>query len=138
MHVRVKGISEENGGTTEVRVSDTEAPSQLLRYNYSSVANPPPNTSQVRTPSDDAPSTVIMWVHRKDYDNRDVKYYLMSKTSKGSKLYVQDLGNSDSRAVFTLTEDPIDEGDYITFHVEMESFTGTPLAGAGILISVLD
>jgi hypothetical protein len=128
-------------GTTiwegESEESSSKHISQLVKYNYSSVATPPPNTGQIRTNSAVVADTTLVWIHRQDADNRDVKYLFMSQAKQGSELYVQDINDSGSYAMLTLTQPPNDNGDYITLEVELEHESGVPLAGSGILLGVL-
>ena len=140
MAVKLKGVSDVDGRTVEVtakelRSSEDQNPSLLIKYNYSSTANPPPNSSQVRTDTDVALDTTKIWVHRTDNENRDVKYFLMH-LMMGDKLYVQDIDNSDSHGIFKLVDDPVDEGAYVTLTVECDHASGVPLQGTAILVGL--
>lgn len=109
--------------------------SSLCKYNYSSVATAPPNSSQVRTNGADARVSTKVWIHRMDNSNTDNKFFL-SQAKVGDRLYVQDTDNSDSHVIYTLIEDPIDDGAYLTFNVECETTGGTPLGGTGISVGL--
>lgn len=106
----------------------TGSSSTLFEYKYNTGSSPPPALSSFRTDGIDAATSTIFWVHRQDSGNVDRKPVLMIGKA-GAKLYVQDVGNSDAFATYHLTADPIDNGDYITFNVALDSNGGTPLAG---------
>lgn len=142
MGVKLKGISTVDGRTVEV-VADHLEPDPnsmrmplLTKYSYSTQGNPPPNGAQIRSNFEDAHDTTEIWVDRIDSDGVDNKFWFMQAKSD-QQIYVQDTDNSDSRAVYTLIEDPIDEGDYVTFKVKFESSSGVILNGKSILFGVV-
>jgi hypothetical protein len=110
--------------------------SVLVRYTYSTVVTPPPNQGQIRTPTDKAIDTTVMWIHRLDYENQDIKFLFVNQIHAGSQLFFQDINDSDSNAVFNVLADPVDEGDYLTVSVECDTTSGVPLAGSGILLGI--
>jgi hypothetical protein len=111
----------------------------LIKYTYSTVANPPPNPGHVRSDAGGNPVDQItaFYIHRMDADNRDVKFLLMQQGKADRILFIQDLNNSDSNALFTLMSDPVDNHDYLTLNVELLSVSGVPLAGTGILLGIM-
>jgi hypothetical protein len=108
----------------------------LYKYNYNTTPTAPPSSSQVRSDTYDPLLTSALWVHRIDNENIDRKYLLLA-TKAGHRIYVQDTNNSDSHAVFVLTTNPIDNGSYVTFNVDVDTFSNTPLQGTGILIGII-
>lgn len=145
MTVFIKGRRKPSGNLVEVEVNEAdgggEPPakhiSQLVKYNYSSVITPPPNTGQTRTNANIVADTTQVWIHRLDADSRDVKFLFMSQVQQDSELYVQDINDSSSYAMFTITQPPQDSGDYISLEVTFEHGSGVPLAGTGILLGIL-
>jgi hypothetical protein len=140
MATKLKGISTIDGRTVEIDLSDLKGsdsfvPSSLFKYNYGSTPTPPPNSSQVRTNTTLAADTTTIWVHRVDNGNVDNKYFLMGLKA-GDQLYVQDIDNADSHAIFTLLDDPIDNGSYVTFNVVFSNGGGVPLAGTAVLLGI--
>jgi len=122
-------IGEGTIGSSQPRIS------QLLKYNYNATATPPPSSSQVRTDGDDAPSNTLLWIHRVDNENRDLKYLLM-QLKAGDSIYMQDTQNADSYAIYTLLDDPVDAGNYVTYSVDCSEFSGVSLVGTAILVGV--
>jgi hypothetical protein len=108
----------------------------LYKYNYNTTPTAPPSSSQVRSDTYDPLLTSALWVHRIDNENVDRKYLLLA-TKSGHRIYVQDTNNSDSHAVFVLTTNPIDNGSYVTFNVDVDTYSQTPLQGTGILIGII-
>lgn len=129
-------IFRRSDGTSIWRSSDSKHLSLLLNYTYSSVVTPPPNAGQVRTDGDTIVDTTLIWIHREDSDNRDNKFFFMGLKS-GQQLYVQEINNSDNRAVLTLAQDAVDSGSYVTCNVVCDNSNGLPLAGKRILIGIL-
>ncbi len=136
---RSDGTTIWEGGSGDSGGSDRPVLQELVKYNYSTVVNPPPNTGQVRTNAGANPVDQIntIYVHRMDADNRDVKFLLMQQGKAGRILFVQDTQNSDSNALFTLLSDPVDNHDYLVLNVELLSVSGVPLAGSGILLGLM-
>jgi hypothetical protein len=129
-------IFRRSDGTTIWKNSDSKHLSTLFKYTYSSVVTPPPNAGQVRTDGDTIVDTTLIWIHRQDSDNRDNKFFF-TELKSGQQLYVQETGDSDNRAVLTLTQDAVDSGSYVTCNVVCDNSNGLPLAGKGILIGIL-
>jgi hypothetical protein len=129
-------IFRRSDGTSIWRSSDSKHLSLLLKYTYSPVVTPPPNAGQVRTDGDTIVATTLMWIHRQDSDNRDNKFFF-TELKSGQQLYVQEVSNSDNRAVLTLTEDAVDSGSYVTCKVVCDNSNGLPLSGKSILIGIL-
>jgi hypothetical protein len=140
MGVKIKGISEVDGGTVEIRVSGSEEPnvkivSSFTRYTHNANPTPPPNSGQIRGNSDDPAAVTEIWIHRMDFDNRDMKFFFM-QLKEGMQLYLQDLNDAASYGIWTMTADAIDENSYITLPVT-SNFTGNyPLQGTGVLIGI--
>jgi len=129
-----EGNFEGSGGSGE---PPPKVLSQLLKYGYSSVNVPPPTPGQIRANDDDITAITEIWIHRLDGDNSDMKFLFMSLAKKDSEIYVQDYNDSTSSAMFKATQDPIDNGDYVSLNVEFEHRTGVPLQGSGLLLGVL-
>lgn len=100
----------------------------LWPWNYSAITTPPPGQGQVRTDGTTAPTSTLAWVHRLDADGIDVKLQLLLAKA-GDELFVQDQNDSTCYVVYTLTADPVDNTDYLTFHVAFVEAGTTPLAG---------
>lgn len=112
------------------------ASSSLYRYNYSTVATAPPNSGQVRTDGATAATSTLVWVHRLDSSNTDERLQLLL-ANQGDQLFVQDAQNSLSYVVYTLTADPVDNTDYITFPVTLFEQGSVALAGTGVLVGTI-
>lgn len=147
MPVKFKGISTVDGRTVEVSSEDLSESGEpegsssykflslVFKYNYSNTLSTPPNSSQVRANNTNLANMTALWVHRVDNANVDNKFFLMN-VKAGKRLYVQDIDNADSHAIFVLTADPIDKGSYVEFPVTCESASGTALAGTAILFGI--
>jgi len=107
----------------------------FLKYDYNTTAVAPPSSSQIRTDTSDAASTTLLWVHRIDNENRDLKYLLM-QLKVGDSIFVQDTQNADSYVIFKLLEDPKDDGNYVTYKVDAIEFSGVSLVGSAILVGL--
>jgi len=107
----------------------------FLKYDYNTTAAVPPSSSQIRTDTNDAASTTLLWIHRIDNENRDLKYLLM-QLKVGDSIFVQDTQNADSYVIFKLLEDPKDDGNYVTYKVDAIAFSGVSLVGSAILVGL--
>ncbi len=107
----------------------------FLKYDYNTTAAAPPSSSQIRTDTSDAASTTLLWIHRIDNENRDLKYLLM-QLKVGDSIFVQDTQNADSYVIFKLLEDPKDDGNYVTYKVDVIEFSGVSLVGSAILVGL--
>jgi hypothetical protein len=107
----------------------------FLKYDYNITATAPPSSSQIRTDTSDAASTTLLWIHRIDNENRDLKYLLM-QLKVGDSIFVQDTQNADSYVIFKLLEDPKDDGNYVTYKVDAIEFSGVSLVGSAILVGL--
>jgi len=107
----------------------------FLKYDYNTTAAAPPSSSQIRTDTNDAASTTLLWIHRIDNENRDLKYLLM-QLKVGDSIFVQDTQNADSYVIFKLLEDPKDDGNYVTYKVDAIEFSGVSLVGSAILVGL--
>lgn len=141
MAIKFKGISDVDGRTVEVPANEmkdfvsAKKLSFLLRYDYSSSTSPPPNAGQIRLNDEDVENCTDIWIHRQDFDNRDDKM-LFKQAEKNDRLYIQDMNDSDSYALFALTKDAVDDGDYVTLKVACVEVTDVALAGKAVLVGV--
>jgi collagen type V/XI/XXIV/XXVII alpha len=113
------------------------ATTTTFEYAYSTQAAAPPNSGQVRTDATTAATSTVLWVHRLDKGGIDRKP-ILTQASAGSELYLQDDGDSTAYAWYTLTADPVDNGNYVTFAVAFDRGGGTPLVGnRSLLVGLL-
>jgi hypothetical protein len=96
----------------------------LISTSYVLSNGPPPLQNEIRTDSTDVADITKIWIARIDGRNYDLKFFYMQMKS-GNQLFIQDSVSADDHAIFTLLEDPIDDGDYITLNVKCDSFNGT-------------
>ena len=100
----------------------------LFEYNHASGMTPPPSSGTFRTNATAGAATATtVWVHRLDQGGDDrTPFFMLAKA--GGAFYVQDVNNSESYALYTLTADPVDSGDYITLSVAFDE-EGVPITG---------
>ena len=113
------------------------ATTTTFEYAYATQTSVPPNAGQVRTNGGTAATSTILWAHRLDSRGLDRKPILM-QAGVGSELYLQDDNDSTAFAWYTLTADPVDNGNYITFALAFDRGGGTPLVGnKSLLVGLL-
>lgn len=112
------------------------ASTSAYQYNYSSVINPPPNSGQVRSNGNTAATSTLVWIHRLDANNTDERLFLLMAVA-GDELTIQDRQDSTRFAVYRLLTDPVDDGNHVTYSVEMEAAGPLPLEGSGVLVGVV-
>lgn len=109
----------------------------MFEYHFNTATTAPPASGTVRKNNASAVAATVVWVHRIDAGGTDRKPLLM-RADTGSDLYIQDVNNADAYIAYTLTADAIDNGDYVTMPVVLDTVGTVSIAGGNrVLVGVV-